>query len=322
NEREDFHLIGTLADSIQVEERWERAVEGVFGPSLQSILVATPNDAIRAAAWLKSNQAGRANFLVTGLHGGSDEVDVMTGIFAGATFEARREFAPVGIDGPRIADILNAPRELLSVLERTMTEKMNARVVDSLDDATALSLATGDMFVTTDGDWVSGGQFVNAGNGRALEEGAGLLTFKRELRELESRISELGAQLTVAEVAVTDARSRLTGLEETVVLLNASIAREEREVMAREMTADSLRQDVERAERHLRVVADDTQRLEQERRELGETRTKTQAESAVADEMRRATQERIEHTLGVLGGLRRDAETENESLNQQRAEAA
>jgi chromosome segregation protein len=199
---------------------------------------------------------------------------------------------------------------------------MNARIVDTLDDATALSLATGDMFVTTDGDWVAGGQFVNAGNGRALEEGAGLLTFKRELRELESRVGELAAELTVAEVAVTDARSRLTGLEETVVLLNASIAREEREVMAREMTADSLRQDVERAERHLRVVADDTQRLEQERRELGESRAKTQAESAVADEMRRATQERIEHTLGVLGGLRRDAETENESLNQQRAEAA
>ena len=100
----------------------------------------------------------------------------------------------------------------------------DARVVDTLDDATALSLATGDMFVTTDGDWVSGGQFVNAGNGRALEEGAGLLTFKRELRELESRINNLSAELAVAEVAVADARSRLTGLEESVVLLNASIA--------------------------------------------------------------------------------------------------
>ncbi|HEU5239552.1 MAG TPA: hypothetical protein VFU37_20645, partial [Pyrinomonadaceae bacterium] len=105
-------------------------------------------------------------------------------------------------------------------------------------------------------------------------------------------------------------------------LLNASIAREEREVMAQDLTAETLRQDVERAERHLRVVADDTQRLEQERDELQEKRTKTRAEVGVADEMRRATQERIEHTLGVLGGLRRDAENENESLNQQRAEAA
>ena len=31
NDSEDFHLIGTLADSIQVDAQWERAVEGVFG---------------------------------------------------------------------------------------------------------------------------------------------------------------------------------------------------------------------------------------------------------------------------------------------------
>jgi chromosome segregation protein len=183
-------------------------------------------------------------------------------------------------------------------------------------------LATGDMFVTTDGDWVSGGQFVNAGNGRALEEGAGLLTFKRELRELESRVAELAAQLAVAEVAVKDARSRLTGLEESVVLLNASIAREDREAMARELNYGTLQQDIERAERHMRVVADDTARLEQERRELQESRAKTLREAGTAETMRRATQERIERTTNVLAGIRRDAESESEILNQQRAEAA
>ena len=322
NEREDFHLIGTLADNIQVEERWERAVEGVFGSALQSILVATPNDAIRAAAWLKHNHAGRANFLVTGLHGGSDEVEVLTSTFLGATFEARREFAPVGINGPRLADIITAPRELLALLERTMPERMNARIVDNLDDATALSLATGDMFVTTDGDWVAGGQFVNAGNGRSLEEGSGLLTFKRELRELESRVADLAAALAVAEVSVADARLRMAGLEEAVVLLNASMAREEREVMALEMTAETLRHDVERAERHMRVVTDDTNRLSQERTAIAESLAKTLSEADVAEQMRDEALARIEQTATALANLRRDAEAESELLNRQRAEAA
>src|SRR3989440_4130137 len=214
NESEDFHLIGTLADRIQVDERWERAVEGALGSSLQSILVPTPDDAIRAAGLLMDNHAGRANFLVTGLHGGSDEVDVdideLTYLRPAETTAERRQYVPVGIDGPRIADILRADRHLLLLLERTMPERMNARVVDTLDDATALSLATGDMFVTMEGDWVAGGQFVNAGNGRALEEGAGLLSFKRELRELESRISNLSAEFAVAGVAVADGRSPLT----------------------------------------------------------------------------------------------------------------
>ena len=120
NHSEDFHLIGTLADRIQVDARWERAVEGVFGSALQSILVPTPDDAIRAAAWLKHNQAGRATFLVTGFHGGSDEVDVELLTFREiATSSApRQQYVPVGIDGPRIADTLRAPRELLLVLER------------------------------------------------------------------------------------------------------------------------------------------------------------------------------------------------------------
>ncbi len=322
NKSEDFHLIGTLADRIQVDAQWERAVEGAFGSSLQSILVPTPDDAIRAAAWLKNNQAGRATFLVTGFHGGSDEVDVMTLTGMSTGTAARRQYVPVGIDGPRMGDTLRAPRELLLVLERTMPERMNARIVDTLADATSLSLATGDMFVTTDGDWVFGGQFVNAGNGRALEEGAGLLTFKRELRELESRVGELAAQLAVAEVAVKDARSRLTGLEESVVLLNASIAREDREAMARELNYGTLQQDIERADRHLRVVADDTARLEQEKRELQEGRAKTLREAETAETMRRATQERIERITNVVTGIRRDAESESEILNQQRAEAA
>src|SRR5207237_4582032 len=129
-ETEDFHLIGTLADTIRVDERWERAVEGAFGSSLQSILVPTPDDAIRAAGWLKNNHAGRATFLVTGLHGGSDEVDLMT--WAGiATGTKRQEYVPVGIDGPRIVEIVNASRELLDVLERTMTARRKGWHVDA-----------------------------------------------------------------------------------------------------------------------------------------------------------------------------------------------
>ena len=325
NEAEQFHLIGTLADSIKVEAQWERAVEGALGSSLQSVLVPTPEDAIRAAAWLKTNHIGRAQFLVTGLHGGSDEVTVET--FAGtpttsSTAAPERDYVPMGIDGPRIGDILNAPRELLNLLERTLPERMNARVVPTLDDATALSLATGDMYVTVDGDWVTGGQFVNAGNGRALEEGAGLLTFKRELRELQGRVVELEAELAVTEMSVKEARSRMTGLEESVVLLNASIAREERGAMALELAAVNLQQDVERAARHLRVVADDQARLEQEKHDLEASRAKALSDAEAAEAARVAVNRKIIETTNRLAEIRAGVEIDSTTLNHQRAEAA
>jgi chromosome segregation protein len=322
NEAEEFHLIGTLADSIKVEAEWERAVEGTLGPALQSILVPTPDDAIRAAAWLKDNHIGRATFLVTGLHGGSDEATIATYTASSTGAATRREYAPVGIDGPRIGDILNTRQELLNLLERTLPERMNARIVPTLDDATALSLATGDMFVTVDGDWVTGGQFVNAGNGRALEEGAGLLTFKRELRELHDRVVELEAELAIAEMSVKEARSRMGGLEESVVLLNASIAREERDAMALEMTSGTLQQDVERAARHLRVVVDDQARLDQEKRELEQHRTRTLSDAEAAEDARVAVNQKLSEITTRLAEIRRGVETESEVLNQQRAEAA
>jgi chromosome segregation protein len=357
NEREDFHFIGTLADTIRVDAEWERAVEGVFGSALQSIVVPTPDDAVRAAAWLKANRAGRATFLVAGLHGGSDEAKVITSEFSDLSSEisdlrsqisdleaehdsrtsfgsssagaaataggtARQRYVPLGIDGPRVGDILQISRELSRVLERTLPERMNARIVDTLDDAITLSLATGDMFVTTEGDWVAGGQFVNAGNGRALEEGAGLLAFKRELRELELRSGELEAEAVLAEASAKEARSQLTDLEESVVLLNGSIAREEREVMTRELNANTLKQDVERAARHMRVVADDVERLGQERREIEEQRARTLAEAETAEAARREAREKIEQSNNALAGGRREAESESDLLNKQRSEAA
>jgi chromosome segregation protein len=340
NEQEDFHFIGTLADAINADAQWERAVEGAFGAALQSIVVPTPDDAVRAAAWLRANQAGRATFMVAGLHGGSDETktlineiedfrseisDFKSQMNSGSstgTATARQQYIPVGIDGPRIGNILRAPNELLAMLERTLPERMNARIVDTLDDAIALSLATGDMFVSTDGDWVAGGQFVNAGNGRAPEEGAGLLAFKRELRELETRAGELEAEVVIAEAAVKDARHRLTDLEESVVLLNGSIAREEREVMARELNAETLRQEVDRAARHMRVVVEDAERLKQEQLELEERRAVTLSKALNAEQFRRTAQERITESSNVLSGVRREAETESELLNKQRSEAA
>ena len=54
----DFHFIGTLADALNVDAKWERAVEGVLGSSLQSIVVPTPDDAVRAAQWLRENNGG------------------------------------------------------------------------------------------------------------------------------------------------------------------------------------------------------------------------------------------------------------------------
>ena len=318
---EEFHFMGTLADMLNVEPRWERAVEGALGASLQAILVPTPDDAARAALWLRENNAGRASFLVAGLHGASEETDTAGYRISAAANESASNSAEITGD-VRIRDLLGAPRELLAVLNRTLSQRMNARVAMSLEHAMTMSLATGEMCVTIEGDWVMGGQLVNAGDARAIEEGAGLLAFKRELRELEGDAPALQREVSAAESSVSEARGRLVELEDAVVLLNEALGREERDAMARELNAGSIAQEIERAERHKRVVADDAARLEQERLELEERRAIALAEAETAEAARLAASETIAQAATLLAEARRAAEAENEGLGEHRAAAA
>ncbi len=320
-----FNFIGTLADALNVDAKWERAVEGVFGSSLQSIVVPTPDDAVRAAQWLRENNGGRASFLVAGLHGGSDEASLLT-----TTLACSLEERPALQNGStenlseelRISDLLGAPQQLVTVLKRTLPQKMNARLAANLDDAMLQSIATGETYVTLNGDWIASGQFVNAGDARDLEEGAGLLAFKRELRELETRAEVLAGEVEAAAASAKEARARLEGLEDTVVLLNEAIGREEREAMQHELTASGLEQEVERAERHMRVVGQDSQRVEEERSEIENRRARAFAEAEAAETAREAAADNVIRASSLLTDLRRELEIESESLAGQRAAAA
>ena len=319
-----FNFIGTLADALNVDAKWERAVEGVLGSSLQSIVVPTPDDAVRGAQWLRENNGGRASFLVAGLHGGSDEADTITTLACRP--EERLLLAPGQVetvsDDLRISDLLGAPQQLVTVLKRTLPQKMNARLAANLDDAMAKSIATGEMYVTLNGDWIASGQFVNAGDARAVEEGAGLLAFKRELRELETRAETLAREVETATLLAKDTRSRLVELEDAVVTLNEAIGREEREAMQRELTVNGLDQEVERAERHMRVVGQDSMRVDAERVEVEQRRTQALSEAAAAEAAREAAADQVIRASASLAELRRAAEVESESLARQRAAAA
>jgi chromosome segregation protein len=326
----DFHFIGTLADALNVEAKWERAVEGVLGSSLQAIVVPTPHDAVRAAQWLRENNGGRASFLVAGLHGGNEQTETETETETVTTLTCKLEERPallIGIQDDlredlRIRDLLGAPQQLITVLSRTLPQKMNARLATNFEDAMARSIATGETYVTLNGDWIAAGQFVNAGDARAVEEGAGLLAFKRELRELETRAEVLGREVDVASTVAKEARTRLVGLEDSVVLLNEAIGREEREAMTRELNANGLEQEVERAERHMRVVTQDSARVEDERREVENRRAQALIDAETAEVAREAATDKVIKASTLVADLRREAETEGETLAGQRATAA
>ena len=127
--------MGTLADMFNVEPRWERAVEGVFGSSLQAIIVPTPDDAARAAHVAQGERRGsrqlpRRRASRRERRGGHPRDLQNRGRRGGAATTG----TGCEVSGDvRIRDLLGAPRELLAVLNRTLPQRMNARVDRSLD---------------------------------------------------------------------------------------------------------------------------------------------------------------------------------------------
>ncbi len=311
----NFNCIGTLADKLRVAAKYENAVEGVLGTFLQAVLVPTNEDVLRAAEWLRTQDAGRANFIVVGLRGGSKSLSKSSAATAFADDED-------DFDDVRLEDVLGASSELLSVLRRVMPKELNARMVSNLEKAVTLSFDSEDLFVTTEGEWASRGVFVSAGASRSFTEGAGLLTFKRELRELEEKANELSVKLNEAENIFAKTQKEQREFEEKLSNLNSQIGREEREELQREMRDKALLQEIERALRHIKVVESDLARVEQEEKDLQERRAKALTESENAEKERQKASELVAEATTNLWQVRRSAEVENTALSQQRAEAA
>ena len=310
----NFRSIGTLADFLRVEPEWERAVEAVFGPHLQAVIVPTPEDAVRASLWLRENGAGRATFLVVGLHGASRNEEPHA---VGAT-----ALEEEGVE-KRLGDLLGTTDEIKRALEKALRREMGTRLAEDLDQALTLSLVAGLPYVTRDGDWVVGGTLINSGALQgASSQGDSLLAFKREMRELEAQASELERELASEEEHERQAQKRVSALEDEIVLLNEAIGRAERELVALEMNAAQWTQEIERTVRHLRVVADDLARLAEEREELQARRAKAMTEAEAAEEARAKAAQDVAVAAERLAAVRRTAEAENVRLSEQRAAAA
>ena len=89
--------------------------------------------------------------------------------------------------------------------------------------------------------------------------------------------------------------------------------------MALELTAGTLQQDVERAERHMRVVIDE-RRFGAGAARVGSDAGETQADAEAAQTARQATVEKIEQTTNRIAAIRRESDAESDLLNQQRTE--
>ncbi|HEX8267819.1 MAG TPA: chromosome segregation protein SMC [Pyrinomonadaceae bacterium] len=296
-EKLGVNLRGTLADFFNVEASYEKAVEAVFGARLQTVLIESHEDARKIAEWLRENNAGKLDLLVC------------------SSFVVRR--SSFVVNNGRIADLIGVSDDLLEILREIFPRETDFHVVENLAAAENLS---NENCVTLDGELIYKNRLFSLG--KTGKETGGILSFKRELRELAAKAEKLKSELEIAAETVKHARADLTKQENFITDFQSQILLAERELMSLGSSFDAAKQDCERAERHQKVVADEILRLEAEREDTENKRAKAEREAKTAESERVAASEKLSKISAVLLETKREAEHFNSVLSERRAAAA
>lgn len=225
---------GALVQLINVEKRYETAIEMSLGGALQNIVTSTEEDAKRAIGFLKKNQIGRATFLpISSVKGRYFDERVLD--------ELKRQEGFIGV----ASDLVNVDSLyrgiILSFLGRVV-------VVDNLDSGIKIARRFNYAFkiVTLDGDIISSTGSMSGGSKNTKE--SGILSRNREIVELKEVIEKLKEDEKNLE-------NKITGLSKILNTLIEDISIEEENLRNKEHLKI-------RDESHLMQIEENIKRIE------------------------------------------------------------
>jgi len=290
-------LAGVLADKLNVAEKAETAVETLFGDYLQAVLVESLDDAKRVSAWLKSNNIGRTAMLILPSGGKSTAVS--------------------DSKGDTIGESLGVSAEIAALLRDVFPREMSARLVDDLDGA-----KSSDILINHEGDLLLGGRLFVGGKQRSDGKNESLLAFKRELTGLEKITKRLASEIETAKTSTEKARRTLADNETKMVDLQSLIIKVDRGVHGLQIQVRTAREEIERAERHRKVVADESGQTVIEIAELRQKRDDALSNKKAADLARAESTAALERIAKQMADSRTTLEAARSVLDEKRMIAA
>ncbi len=265
SEKEQLGTIhGLVADMIETEPKYEVAIEAVLGDRLQSVVVDSQTDSLKAVNYLKTQSGGRSTFIPKTPREVKSEPFVKNG-HAGVIGSA--------LSVVRCKDsYTNVARYLLG----------DVVVVDTMDTALYLWNKNGfdKTVVTLSGEIVDPWGAVTGGDVDAT--GSGMLTKRREIKDLEQEVSALSSTIAELESGLGTIEAAIASDTRTEADLAQQIHRIELELLNREKDNTTLKEEIGR-------IGERTRTLE----------TEAQARAAVRAELNTA----IEQASSVLRDL-------------------
>ncbi len=250
--RNQGRILGILADVIQVDPRYERAVEAALGDKLQYIIVESMTDGAAAVEYLKEKKKGMGSFA---------PIKELT---SGTPSES------LGLDLPSLSDVVSVP-EPHEPLVRMLLKGIY--ITDDLSHALSRHQAirskshtngSGPAFVTMDGEMVDPHGVISGG--RLSQGSRGLLVRKRELSELKKAVRTHEAQVQSLQLKRQQALERIEERKATLERLKEDQWTCQDEINELDKALFRLGQELDHSERIVRKITEELQRKDLERR--------------------------------------------------------
>ncbi len=272
---EALEVRGVVADFVETEPAHERAVEIFLSDFLQAVLVPDAAAARSAVEQLRDSGAGRCALLP--LASVSPQHDAAARLRAVATEEPRVR----GLLG----DLVRVNGPFADAIRAAMPE---ALVVDTLEDAFELAARRGALPIVTLGGENLRGAVVEGG--RRVR---GLLSPRREIKELEEHLGELDVQLSAARERETALEADAAAADGESRRLEALIHDAEKDLVALAHDLSTAEEERARIDRKASILGTERSQAENERGAAAMRMAEIQSALATADTDRAAGAARL-----------------------------
>jgi chromosome segregation protein len=275
--------MGSVADYLEVDRRYERAVEACLGEWLQHVVVESQTHAAAGLRFVRERDAGRVGFVIAGAH------PVETDEAAGAPSGLTPLSDVVQVSGPA-ADSIRA------VLTRTWIAPDFEQAGAAADLLAGVSTVFGSI-VTLDGDVFHGSRIVEGG---VRAEARGILATKREIKELRERGESHGDVIEGLRRDVAAIDERIAAAEAATASLQGELHQQEKAIVGFELQVGSSAEAIDRTERKRQQTATERRSAEEEQRnqdarqeEARQSIARLESDQRAADDALNSAQRRL-----------------------------
>jgi chromosome segregation protein len=303
--------LGALADFLDVEPRYERAVEACLGDLLQHVIVERLEHVMAGLKLIRQEDAGRCGFVV-GKPG-----EVHEGQSRGLLTAPPQDGARKGSDDYAGTVALSAVVRVHGPFAPAVRAAMgDALIAETFETAARVAPLVSFPVATLDGDVFRGRHVVTGGD---KAESRGILATKREIKELRDRIARERADL----VRLGEETS---GFEQTIAVTTAAISaladeihRQEKAIVSVEAVAERGAQDELRVQQRADLVSAEMRRAVEEIAGLDGRQAETLDSIARLDDQKRDADACLADAQRRLGEARDAAEALSRAAGEARA---